>query len=591
MNQTEAALAVLKSFDISQNEPIRDEREIGRLIKSSIDESRPLDDFVRMELLAFNLLEISEEQAKGWNAYFNPPSSIYETGEIVPSIPFEIMEPPTIDYWESRIGQCSNPVLKARYCGLVWEFSKRVRNTKPDFNKVGLVYIESLLGAAEKGRFRYSQTVFKKLARALELSIKFNQQVLKERTIELIISYEQSIATVKKPLCWIYSYQLLVENKSINPDQKYVDQIVGGLETKLLELSSAGNGVFLHQMEAMADSLLHFYRQPENPQKLAKTLFYLGNAYEPIISGKSAMRATHYLEKLYKRYKDSGMEQEADPILRRMQQLSPAILQEMKPIPFEFSIPKDKIDFIVEETLKGEAEEPFIRLAMCFIPKPVNPFRAVDQNTLWDFIGKSLHDNMGRKTASVGSRAEDISGNTVSDLSANMTFLSISIQYCIVAGKQRSIITADNTLAFLKKSCLIREERLPIIMAGIRAYLADDYVTCLHLLIPQIEASYLYLLQLNGGQMWREGSKGGYNLRLFEDVLRDSIIVDAIGEDVSAFLRVLFTDQRGWNLRNKLCHGMLEYNDFNAINANFVFLALLGLGLIDFADNTEPAPE
>ncbi|MGB0789569.1 MAG: DUF4209 domain-containing protein, partial [Marinirhabdus sp.] len=40
-----------------------------------------------------------------------------------------------------------------------------------------------------------------------------------------------------------------------------------------------------------------------------------------------------------------------------------------------------------------------------------------------------------------------------------------------------------------------------------------------------------------------------FQLKTFDDILRDEIVKQVLGEDIQIYLRVLFTDQRGWNLR------------------------------------------
>ena len=51
-----------------------------------------------------------------------------------------------------------------------------------------------------------------------------------------------------------------------------------------------------------------------------------------------------------------------------------------------------------------------------------------------------------------------------------------------------------------------------------------------------------------------------------------------------SYLKILFTDNRGWNLRNDVCHGMIEPELFTKQSADRVLHALLSLGLVRYKE-------
>jgi hypothetical protein len=51
-------------------------------------------------------------------------------------------------------------------------------------------------------------------------------------------------------------------------------------------------------------------------------------------------------------------------------------------------------------------------------------------------------------------------------------------------------------------------------------------------------------------------------------------------EDWTVYMRVLLTDPRGWNVRNNLCHGMLEPDEISDVVADRIFHVLLMLALV-----------
>ena len=83
-----------------------------------------------------------------------------------------------------------------------------------------------------------------------------------------------------------------------------------------------------------------------------------------------------------------------------------------------------------------------------------------------------------------------------------------------------------------------------------------------------------------GGNVLKQARGGSFHLRTFDEILRDEIIIEALGEDFADYFRILFTDQRGWNVRNNVCHGLKEPSMFNSQIADRLLHALLCLGLI-----------
>ena len=55
-------------------------------------------------------------------------------------------------------------------------------------------------------------------------------------------------------------------------------------------------------------------------------------------------------------------------------------------------------------------------------------------------------------------------------------------------------------------------------------------------------------------------------------------IKEVLGEDIQLYLICLFTNQRGWNIRNDVCHGMseLDYFSFQVIERILHVLLILG---------------
>ena len=86
------------------------------------------------------------------------------------------------------------------------------------------------------------------------------------------------------------------------------------------------------------------------------------------------------------------------------------------------------------------------------------------------------------------------------------------------------------------------------------------------------------------GSIYRPGRSGGMLLRNMEEILHDEKVKNALDNRVITYYRTLFTDQRGWNLRNDVCHGILRAEMYTRETADRTFHAALLLGAILLKD-------
>ena len=86
-------------------------------------------------------------------------------------------------------------------------------------------------------------------------------------------------------------------------------------------------------------------------------------------------------------------------------------------------------------------------------------------------------------------------------------------------------------------------------------------------------------MEKNGGITLKPAKRGGgFHLKTFDEILSDPITKQVMEENLVNYFRILFTDPRGWNLRNKVCHGIMAPEMFNKQTADRIFHALICLG-------------
>ncbi|MFC1475813.1 DUF4209 domain-containing protein [Candidatus Zixiibacteriota bacterium] len=102
---------------------------------------------------------------------------------------------------------------------------------------------------------------------------------------------------------------------------------------------------------------------------------------------------------------------------------------------------------------------------------------------------------------------------------------------------------------------------------GLMAGMQGDFPACAHLLIPQIENSIRHVVEMNGGNVTRiPADRQGVQMEIdLNQLLCDSRYnaktIEVFGEDIVFDLRALLVEGVGPNLRNRLCHGLVDYDD------------------------------
>ncbi len=296
------------------------------------------------------------------------------------------------------------------------------------------------------------------------------------------------------------------------------------------------------------------------------------------------MQASGWLDHLHKLYLKFNLKEEAAKLLLRIRELGPKVASELKPISHSFDLPKKEMDEYISAMTNGDIQEVLQRIAVRYIPikEQVKEqiFDLSKKAPLTFLVGHQLQDEKGRVIATIGSLEDDLEGHIVRQVSQNLSFSSIFLRAIFQESINQKRLNKEQILKFIEKSPIINTDRFEIISRGLEAYFVSDFLVTIHLLVPQIEEAIRNIVEFAGGNVLKPSRGGGYHLRTFDEILRDDIIKEALGEDFADYFRILFTDQRGWNIRNNVCHGMASPNMFNHQTSDRVIHALLCLGLI-----------
>lgn len=117
-----------------------------------------------------------------------------------------------------------------------------------------------------------------------------------------------------------------------------------------------------------------------------------------------------------------------------------------------------------------------------------------------------------------------------------------------------------------------------------------DFVTALHLLVPQIEHMVRYHLKQSGAKTTTLDTEGIENENAMSTLMALPEADKVFGEDLSFEIRALFCDPFGPNLRNRLAHGLLDDQDCQSNPAIYAWWLGLRLVFNTFWNAAQKAP-
>ncbi len=119
-------------------------------------------------------------------------------------------------------------------------------------------------------------------------------------------------------------------------------------------------------------------------------------------------------------------------------------------------------------------------------------------------------------------------------------------------------VTEEDLICIIKQSVILPPGRELLFSKGLIAGFNNDYITALHILIPQVEHFVRYHLKMAGEKTSTLDSNGIETENGLSTLIQKETVKKIFGEDLAFELEVLFCDSRGLNLRNNIAHGLID---------------------------------
>lgn len=520
----------------------------------------------RYEVLAFALVANGNETE--WGSYYGPmfigkkedgtPASYPELSDI---------DNDSVLYWETRAQQSVNPLLKARYCGLVWDFKKRVCNDSYP-NWLFDTYIKSLLEVAN-GDYEPHDVITVNVLERLSLLVGRNPKYLEEVKTAFVRFDNERTKDDNAARLWGALLGFVIKNKDSFTKEEEI-KIVIKHEDRLKRLSAPTyNNPWAANEQARV--LADYYKSRQKPDDVKRVLNILEGAFRNNQKNMSPMQWMGNLEHIAAIYAAYNLPQERLRLLKEIEKAGNEALSEMTTKQFSFEYPKEALEQMNQMLTKGTREEQYEKFILYFVPNREQESQQLkklsERYPLVYMMPTHLMDSQGRPASVVGAIENDFEGQLVLHISKGIQINSVPLNSAIRALQKTGALSVSYIMKRVEKCPIIDSSRNDIIRQALTMYETGNYITMCHLLVPQIEDSFRRLVDLTGRAVIKpmadRDKKNGYMQRILDDILRDEVVQETFGSDMAFYFRLLLTDQRGMNIRNNMCHGLVDPSFFN----------------------------
>jgi len=141
-------------------------------------------------------------------------------------------------------------------------------------------------------------------------------------------------------------------------------------------------------------------------------------------------------------------------------------------------------------------------------------------------------------------------------------------------------LTIKDLSEYFSSSRIIPPQNLEIILVGLKKYFEKDYISAMHILVPQFEAVFLSIAERCGIDIVALDQKQDVATRtktLSEYHLDSKAFKDIFGEDFCSQIKFILFEPLGLKIRHKVAHGEISPNECNFSNVTLVVYLYLVL--------------
>ncbi len=587
MERDPRVIEVLQRFE--ERKESFSETSVASALKALADEihgtSDDLPSCLSTEIMAFQFQENCQDREGMWRTYYGPRAILENSqGKPVEIPSLKDITPETLDYWQQRAREAQHPILRARYAGLVWDFAKTATGRHAEVRYAHLA-IDSELEILKNKLHKHDTLVAIRLRHSLMIAMSINDSLLIDNVRRLILAQPR----IGNWSSWASLLDELIFNKRARLTPAEENTLVADLEGELSSLHATGPVDSLH-IEGLTCWLAAYYRKKQRSEDVKRILIRYGQLIEAAAGHERGLKAASMLEKLQNVYRDFNLSSAAKELEPALAQAFATTRDDLKTVSTKVSITKEEIDAYVAQITDGDLFTVLTNIAVHFVEDE----READQRVrelaqvavLLHHATTKIIDHDGVPVTEIRGINEDLQGHIVRYMDQSMQLSARWLQMAIEQATKKFGLNAQTVADHLYQSPVFDPKRRTIVQAGLEAYFQGEYLSAIHVLTPQVEHAIRTLVRLSGGAVLAPGTYGGYRYKGLGALFEEQTVEKSLGASEARYLRVLFTDPRGWNIRNRIAHGLCIPEEMGPTLADRVVHALLLIAIPREQDST-----
>ena len=555
------------------------ESVIGRVLGTwSGDEQ--LDESLRkaltLDAIAFLL---SERHGGEWGqTYLGPFAAGQDNAGKVWTVPArEVVAADAIEHWRERARSIEHHIARARYSDTAWDLAPLVGVKRDREDAVRAV--DSYLGQCVNSGSELHQE--RCLRRAHELAAACGD---KNRRANVRTSLFELCQLTESEACERYRFlacDLYLLDKRSGASEEERSKVLDWMEGGLSRCVSDGDPFDGERYHERLD--LHYRRSgdDESRKRIAREF---GELLEAWAAKGNGMLAMHNYKKAHEVYSAAGLAEEAKAVRARVEGATAQSQDELVEFSTEVEIPTEKLQAFVE----GIVSRPWPEALHAFVANYWHR-RAEFEKQLDNWLeGSQISVVMpltvmteSGDSVDLKSPAEDRESHVVTKGMHLLHFAAISMGHVLDELLPRHDLTPERLTELIDESPIFLDARRPLVDRAFKAYCMGDYITFLHLGVPEAE-SVLRALYQNATQQASSTSRDSRRWRkiTLNQMLDDKALGEFLGDDAVFYLKVVLTHNLGMNMRNLVSHGLVTASWCNKYRADRLLHVLLMLSLL-----------
>jgi hypothetical protein len=539
-------------------------------------------------------------ESEPWGIYWGPLAG----GTLQDGTPFHQPDVAEVDeeiltHWIGRATTAKHPVIKARYADLAWEIGRYLRRPSKDRQNsakapitldipvtMAQVAIDAYLDAVERGLSEDEYYSWAYLDRAIGLAISLNDKTRAARAKRVLFAFHRKAATRGGRFHWARLNDLTEDrSKALGLDDADHKEIIDSLEVALAHHSDIAykENFDPHQAMDAADRLTR--RLGSNQDEVKRVIKRAAGAFEEAARGADGLLAIAWLEPLIPRYRNAGLVEDAARVEQTIRGRAEQARGEMKRISVPVEIPREKMEQWADAVIGATFQDALGRIAWHCMTREDNAQKSVQQMMEKAPLVSMLTANVmgvdGFTEATIGSVEDDLEGRAIQHAANSFNWNAPFLYFILNRAKEKYGFDLDAMISHIRHAPFFAPGREPLLREGLAAWLAEDPVKAIHVLVPQVEAACRDLLAALGAPVMRhEPRTGGFEVLGMGAVLSHPAFRKGVPQDIRFHLKALYCDPRGINLRNHLAHGIANIGILGMGAANWVVHSILLLAIL-----------